>query len=71
MKTTIPDHTVEPAEGHFVVKVGRHTAGTISADKEHPGLWSVIDDQGAFMGRQMSKERAAEFLAAWFVAEDE
>ncbi|MBB5762181.1 hypothetical protein HNR01_001801 [Methylorubrum rhodesianum] len=71
MKPTIPDHTVEPSDGHFVVKVGTHTAGTISEDKEHPGLWFVIDEQGAFMGRQMSKERAAEFLAAWFVADED
>jgi hypothetical protein len=71
MKPTIPDHTIEAAESHFVVRVGKDVAGTISQDHEHKGLWFVIGPDGQFMGRVNTKEKAAEFLAAWFVAEDE
>lgn len=71
MPPTIPNHTIEAEERHFVVKVGRHVAGYVSEDAAHPGLWVVEDQGGRFMGRVNTKEKAAEFLAAWFVAEDE
>lgn len=67
-----PAHTIEAMDpGRFVVKVGRHVAGHLAEDGEHPGLWIVTDQDGMFMGRVNTKEKAAEFLAAWFVAEDE
>ena len=71
MQPTIPAHIIEAAESHFVVKVGRHVAGYVSEDAAHPGLWVVEDQDSRFMGRVNTKEKAAEFLAAWFVAEDE
>lgn len=71
MQPTIPAHTIEAAESHFVVKVGRHVAGHIAEDGEHPGLWIVTDQDGMFMGRHHDRDAGAEFLAAWFVAEDE
>lgn len=71
MKPTIPDHTIEQVESHFVVKVGRHVAGYVSEDATHPGLWVVEDEDGRLMGRANTKEKAAEFLAAWFEAEDD
>ncbi|UGB26336.1 hypothetical protein LPC10_01605 [Methylorubrum sp. B1-46] len=71
MKPAIPEHTITPnGDGTFVVLVGNSRAGTVSEDKEHEGLWFVVDPEGMFMGRARSKEAAAEFLAAWFVAED-
>lgn len=71
MQPTIPAHTIEAAESHFVVKVGRHVAGYVSEDAVHPGLWVVEDQDRRFMGRYHDREAGAEFLAAWFVAEDE
>lgn len=72
MQPTIPAHTIEAMDpSHFVVKVGRHVAGYVSEDAAHPGLWVVEDQDRLFMGRVNTKEKAAEFLAAWFVAEDE
>lgn len=71
MQPTIPAHTIEAEERYFVVKVGKDVAGTISQDHEHKGLWFVIGLDGQFMGRVNTKEQAAEFLAAWFVAEDD
>lgn len=68
----IPAYTLkETSDGTFTVKVGEHVAGTTLRDKEHSGLWFVIDEQGAFMGRQVSREAAAEFLAAWFLADED
>lgn len=72
MKPTIPAHTIEAMDpGRFVVKVGRHVAGHLAEDGEHPGLWIVTDQGGMFMGRHHDREAGAEFLAAWFVAADE
>lgn len=45
--------------------------GFLAEDEEHPGLWLVKDQQGAFMGRQVSREAGAAFLAAWFVADED
>lgn len=68
----IPAHTIKPdGPGRLVVRVGSDIAGHVSEDAEHPGLWVVEDQDGRFMGRIYQPEKAAEFLAAWFVAEDE
>lgn len=66
-----PAHTIEPDADCFIVKVGPHVAGYLAEDEEHPGLWLVRDQDGAFMGRQVSREAGAAFLAAWFVADED
>lgn len=53
------------------MRVRGKIAGHVSEDAEHPGLWVVEDQDGRFMGRVGQPEKAAEFLAAWFIAEDE
>lgn len=67
-----PDYTIvpKPDGGTFVVNVGPHTAGTVAEDGEYPGLWSVWDKHGQFMGRVASRDEAAAFLASWFIAEE-
>ena len=68
----IPEHTIEPdGPGRLVVRVGSDIVGHVSEDAEHPGLWVVEDKNGQFMGREYQPEKGAEFLAAWFVSEDE
>lgn len=67
-----PAHTIEPnADGGFVVKVDDEVAGYLSEDAEHPGLWVVESASSRFMGRCATREQGAEFLAAWFDAEDD
>lgn len=46
-------------------------AGYVSEDAAHPGLWVVEDEGGRLMGRVNTKEKAAEFLAAWFEADEQ
>ncbi|WP_455956163.1 hypothetical protein [Methylorubrum aminovorans] len=46
-------------------------AGYVSEDAEHPGLWIVEDQDGQFMGRHRSRDAGAEFLAAWFIADEQ
>lgn len=66
------DYTVEEiAAGQFAVKVGKQLAGYISEDSEHPGIWVNEDQNGRLMGRSATREQGAEFLAAWFLAEDQ
>ncbi|CAO4186238.1 DUF2158 domain-containing protein [Methylorubrum aminovorans] len=57
--------------GNFTVRIGRAVAGYVSEDAEHPGLWIVEDQDGQFMGRHRSQDAGAEFLAAWFIAEEQ
>ncbi|ABY28579.1 hypothetical protein [Methylorubrum extorquens] len=57
--------------GAFTVVVDREMVGRVIACDEHPGLWRIQDQNGRFMGRAGMREQSAEFLAAWFVAEDQ
>lgn len=57
--------------GTFTVVVDHTIAGRVIACDEHPGLWRVEDPNGRFMGRAGMREQGAEFLAAWFLAEDQ
>ncbi|WP_437871493.1 hypothetical protein ACSD7O_24640 [Methylorubrum extorquens] len=67
-----PNYTVEEiAPDQFAVKVGNELAGFVSEDGEHPGIWVNEDQNGRLMGRSATREQGAEFLAAWFVAEDQ
>ncbi|AWI91588.1 hypothetical protein C0214_07770 [Methylobacterium sp. DM1] len=54
----------------FAVVVDDEMAGRVIACDEHPGLWRIEDPDGRFMGRAGMREQGAEFLAAWFLAED-
>lgn len=66
-----PDYTLEPnADGGFVVKVGGEVAGYLSEDAGRPGLWILEDLDGKITGRSELREKAAAFLAEWFVAEE-
>lgn len=65
------DHAIErTTDGGFVVTVGGEVAGYLSKDAEHLGLWILEDVGGKVTGRSESREKAAAFLAAWFVAEE-
>lgn len=57
--------------GCFTVLVDRETAGRVIACDEHPGLWRIEDQDGRFMGRASLREQGAEFLMAWFLADDQ
>ncbi len=60
----------EGGPSRFAVVVDDETAGRVIACDEHPGLWRIEDPDGRFMGRAGMREQGAEFLAAWFLAED-
>lgn len=67
-----PDHTMEPdAEDRPVVRVDEDLAGYVTQDLAWPGLWTAEDRKRRFMGRVYQPEKAATFLAAWFIAGDE
>jgi hypothetical protein len=69
MFSTSPTHTTEEcADGRFVVKVGRHVTGYLSADGEESGIWRAQDQGGRPMGRVRDFAEAAAFIAAWFIA---
>ncbi|SOR32721.1 conserved protein of unknown function [Methylorubrum extorquens] len=57
--------------GAFTVLIDREMAGRVIARVEHPGLWHIEDQNGRFMGRAGMREQGAEFLAAWFLADDQ
>lgn len=63
-----PDRTVEEVDGYYVVTVGKDVVAYVSEHTEHPGLWVLEDVAGQVMGRIESWEKAAAFLATWFVA---
>lgn len=65
-----PPHTTEQQEdGRFVVKVSDDIAGWVSQDAS--GFWRAEDETGTLMGRLHTREQAAGFLAAWFIADEE
>ncbi|ARO53844.1 protein of unknown function [Methylorubrum extorquens] len=67
-----PGHTMEPdGEDRFVVRVDGDLAGYVTQDPVRPGLWIAEDQKRRFMGRVYQPEKAATFLAAWFIAGDE
>lgn len=55
----------------FRVLIDREMVGRVISCVEHPGLWRVEDQNGRFMGRAGMREQGAEFLAAWFLANDQ
>ncbi|MCJ2031278.1 hypothetical protein MKK50_18080 [Methylobacterium sp. J-043] len=59
------------APGRFTVVVDHEMAGCVVACDEHPGMWRIEDQDGQFMGRAKLREHGAEFLAAWFLADDQ
>lgn len=63
--------TEDSAPGCFTVVVDRETAGRVIACDEHPGLWRIEDQNGRFMGRAGRREQGAEFLTAWFLADEQ
>ncbi|MRI54050.1 hypothetical protein D8770_08795 [Methylobacterium sp. DB1607] len=65
-----PDHTIHAEEGRYVVRVGKDEAGYVWEDAERPGHWILEDVEGKVMGQSESLEKAAAFLATWFVAEE-
>jgi len=69
MFSTGPTHTTEEcADGRFVVKVGRHVTGYLSAGGEGSGNWGAEDQDGRPMGQVRDLAEAAALLAAWFIA---
>ena len=62
---------MEPdGEDRFVVRVDGDLAGYVTQDAKRPGLWIVEDQDRRFMGRVYQPEKAAAFLAAWFISDD-
>ncbi|WP_244413418.1 hypothetical protein [Methylorubrum extorquens] len=53
------------------MKVGNEVAGYVAEDGEHPGVWVNEDQNGRLMGHSAPREQGAEFLTAWFLAEDQ
>lgn len=63
------DRARRPRPAHR--EVDGEIAGHVSEEAEHPGLSVVKNQGGRFMGRVAAPEKSAEFLAAWFVAEEQ